>query len=138
MSVLLGNLSDKGGNCWGAIISTDFTTDWSTDFKRLQSYCWLSCMRAYVCVDETRASKLAGILWAAQGRTTGHMAAARWVSWGRHHTVCIHIRTRTYTHRHRQSSTGSKGHHLIDVVSELWGWTDGRYKHKHTHPMPQY
>lgn len=54
-------------------------------------------MRAYVCVDETRASKLAGILWAAQGRTTGHMAAARWVSWGRHHTVCIHIHTQTQT-----------------------------------------
>lgn len=41
---------------------------------------WLSCVLYAVCVCMMRASKQDSILWAAQGRTSGHKAAARWVS----------------------------------------------------------
>lgn len=77
-------------------------------------------------VDERRASKQTSILWAAQGRTSGHKAAARWVSWSRHHTVCLNRYTQAHAHTHSIPLLGTKGHHVIELVSELRGQREGR------------
>lgn len=83
-------------------------------------------------VDVKRASKQTSILWAAQGRTAGHKAAARWVSFSRHHTVCLNRHTHI-----PNSPMGTKGHHLIEVVSELreqrWEGHTNTQIHTHTH-----
>ena len=74
----------------------------------------------------------------AQGRTSGHRAAARWVSWSRHRTVCLNRYTHTCTHTHSIPLLGTKGHHVIEVVSELRGWRDGRDTQTQTHTQQSF
>lgn len=82
---LTGASLDKNVPCSGTEDVSRLKKTWLTDIKKITGsseellaiFCKCICLQY---VDENRASKQASILWAAQGRTSGHKPAARWVS----------------------------------------------------------
>ncbi len=55
-----------------------------------------------------------------------------------HTTTHTHTHTDTHRHTHPNLPPGTKGHHVIEAVSELRGWRDGRDTQTQTHTQELY
>ena len=162
--VSTGASSEKCEHCSGRRKSTDMRgLGWLSviDFKEitgsseeLLAICVYVCVCVCVClsvcvsvcvrvslqsVDEKRASKQASILWASPGQD-------QWAQGGSEvgvleqapHRLPQQIHTHTCTHTHSIPLLGTKGHHVIDVVSELRGRRAGRDTQTQTHTQQSF